>query len=85
MDGNAFVVKGETAELKWGYRQAAVLSSWQITGGTATATVVSADAFRVAQQPLTLAIQSPGGHTWSWPVESLQIDGDRVTARLGAS
>lgn len=85
MDSNTFVMRGEAAELRWGWHQAAALSSWQINGDTATATVVSADAFRVSQRPVTFVTQSPKGYTWTWPVHSLQIDGAQLTARLGPS
>lgn len=86
METNTFVVRGKTAELRWGYQQAAVLGAWQITGDqTIEASIVSADDLRVSQRPLMFVTQSPNGHTWTWPVASLQIDGSRLTGTVGTS
>lgn len=79
--------KGPSGEVRWAYHGAATLGPWTVvaepTGGTLTASLVSHDAFRVTQRPLTFVVPRPQGRSWRWPIESLQIAGDTVTARLG--
>ena len=79
-------VTGVTADLRWGYHRAGTLRAWTVTKSdeiwSLTATVVSADAFRVAQRPLVLV--APHAHgAWRWPVVELQIAGASLTATLG--
>jgi hypothetical protein len=45
--------------------------------------VLSADAFKVSQRPLTFVVRRPKGVTWRWPVQTLQIDSGSLTASLG--
>lgn len=78
---NTVEIKGASAVLKWGYHQAAALESWSISGYVVTATVVERDAFRVTQAPLTFEVPRPNGN-WTWSVQSLQITGDTLTARI---
>lgn len=83
---NTFVFRGASAELRWGYHVAATLQDWTLTPGasslTVTARVVSSDAFRVAQHPVVFTV--PRQNTiWSWPVLSLQIAGQTLSASLG--
>jgi hypothetical protein len=79
---NRFVYAGHGGEVRWGYRLAASLKSWTVTtdpsGTVLTGTLVNAEPVRCAQQPLRF-IAKPG---WEWPVESLQIAAQSVTARL---
>ena len=85
MESNEFVITGATAVVKWGYREAAVLGSWSVKGhtqggGSLTADVVSSDAFRVTQTPLTFV--HPNGR-WQWLILDLQITDRTLTALLG--
>lgn len=82
---NTMTMTGMSASVKWGRRDAVIVGAWSMTGhpeggGTLTASVVSSDAFRVTQAPLTFV--HPNG-TWAWPVLSLQITGNTLTALLG--
>lgn len=76
-------MQGLSAVIRWGYLEAAVLGSWSMSiaadGGHLSATVIRSDAFRASQQPLTFV--TPRGAVF--PVESLQIAGESVSARLG--
>ncbi len=76
---------GPSAVVKWGYRDAAVLGPWSVTGhaaggGSLTATIVSSDTFRVTQAPLTFV--HPNGK-WTYPILDLQITDRTLTALLG--
>jgi hypothetical protein len=86
MDCNAIALKGAAAEVVWGYHSAVTLKNWTMTPGktgvSVTADVVSVDAFRASQQPLTFVVHRPQA-TWKWPVHTLQIAGTSLTATLG--
>lgn len=61
LSANVVAVRGQSATVKWGYHRACELASWSfagsgIAGGTVTATVVSRDAFKLSQDPLTLVL-----------------------------
>lgn len=80
-------ITGVTASLKWGYYLAGTLGAWTVTktdAGTWTlaATVVSTDAGRIAQRPLTFVAPHQGG-AWRWPVTELAIADGALTATLG--
>ena len=79
---NTITIRGAAAKLVWGYHQAAVLGSWEMDGPTVTAKVISHDAFKVSQQPLTFVVQRPTGHLWTWRVQSLQITGTTLSASI---
>jgi hypothetical protein len=84
---NTFVFRGEAAELRWGYHPAATVKDWTITPQdasslTVTARVVSSDAFRVSQHPIVFTVPRQSAD-WTWPVKSLQIVGESLTAVLG--
>lgn len=83
---NTTTMRGHGGEVRWGYHIASTLKSWTLAaepaGGTLTAEVVSHDAYRVSQQPLTFVVPRPHGQ-WSWPVQSLQITGTSLRATLG--
>jgi hypothetical protein len=80
------VIRIAEGTLRWGYHIAATLQTCTVstTDGvrTLTGTVVSADAFRLAQQPLTFVVTHPT-KAWSWPIHSLQVAGSALTARCG--
>lgn len=77
---------GATGEIRWSYMTAATFGPWRAefdrTGGTLTARVVRVDAFRAAQQPLTLLLPF-GRQVGRWPVVSLQIEGESLTVTVG--
>ena len=79
-------IKAAAGELRWGYHQAATLRGCEVACQEGTwalaATVVVANAFRIAQRPLTFVIVHRKG-AWSWPVLDLQFSDGAVTARLG--
>lgn len=76
-------ITGQAGEVRWGYHTAATLASWSVTGGDKlTATIVSSDAFRVSQHPLTFQVRRPSGHVWTWAIQSLQIAGTTLQASL---
>ena len=84
---NSFVFRGEAAELRWGYHPAAVVKDWTMTPQDAssvsvTAHVVSSDAYRVSQRPIVFTVPRPTS-VWRYPVLSLQIVGQTLTAVLG--
>ena len=88
MDTNALTMTGAVGTVMWAYHEAASVSSWSFTpdpegGGRLTATVIQMDAFLVAQQPLTFMVPRPTGAPWRWPIQSLQITGSSLSARLG--
>lgn len=82
-------LRGIAGAVTWGYMDAAALRAWSIRKNvdnpdwTLTGTVASFDKWRVRQGPLFFNAPRPGGY-WCWPVRGqLQIDGQRVTCRLG--
>jgi hypothetical protein len=75
-------IRGPAGEVRWGYHIAASLGAWTVVDDRLTATVVSADDFKVSQRPLTFIVHRPSGRTWSWNVGSLQMAGETLTAVL---
>lgn len=73
--------------MSWAYHTAAELANYTISrdengARTLRATVTSSNAFRLTQRPLTFVVTLAAG-VWRWPIESLQIAGRALTARLG--
>lgn len=87
MSTNRVTVGGPAGIVRWGYHCAASLGRWTVTqdesGHQLTAEVVSADAFKVSQRPLTFVVDRQAGAAWRWPVVSLQVTGQTLTASLG--
>ena len=85
MSGNRLLIGGPSGALKWGYHDAASLGRWSVTstveGLQLSAHVVRVDAFKVSQRPLSFVVDRPAG-AWIWPVASLQITGETLTATL---
>lgn len=79
---NKLTITGQAAEVKWAYHTAVSLASWSLTDDALTATVVSADHFRVSQKPLTFVVTRPSGVQWTWPIQCLQIAGQTLTASV---
>jgi len=71
------------------YHLAATVGPWTMTLENAagdlsvSAAVVSADTYRVSQQPLVFVVPRGQGSAWRWPVKSLQVADGRLTASLG--
>lgn len=83
----AVTVRGVDASLRWGYQSAAILRAWTVTKDdhgvwSLAASVVSTDAYRVAQRPLVFVAPHATG-AWRWPIETLQIAGASLSATLG--
>jgi hypothetical protein len=80
-------MRGAAGAVMWSYHVAASLADWTYTaepdGGTVTAKVVTHDAFKVSQQPVTFVVRRPTGQ-WTWPIQSLQIANGTLTARVGS-
>lgn len=74
----AYRLRGEAAEIRWGYYCAATLGAWTLEDQALDATVRHVDTFRAAQRPLVLVV----GAT-RWLIETLEITDQRVTARVG--
>jgi len=89
-DGGGLTVRGVRGALLWGYADAATLGVWTITklplpnrDWILSAQVARVDVFRVRQKNLMFTAPRNGGF-WSWPVVGqVQLDGARMTARLG--
>lgn len=83
----AWTVRGVEGALRWGYHAAGALGAWTVTKGddgawSLSATVVSLDTFKAAQRPLSFVATHATG-AWRWPIETLEIQGAALTARLG--
>lgn len=80
------VIRGPKAEVRRSYQCAATLGPWEVSarhdGGTLTAQVVSSDAFRLSQPALTFVVPRQST-AWKWPIVSLRIAGQTLTAELG--
>ncbi len=80
-------ITGRSAEVKHGYYAAATLQQWTFigdrAGGTVTATVHVADAFRMTQRPLEVVAEI-GRDRCRWPILAMQCDGVAFTATVGA-
>lgn len=78
-------LRGATGEIRWVYLPAMVFGPWRIESEheiTLVGTVASVDDYRVTQSPLVAVVQL-GRSQVRYPVLDLQIEGGRVTARLG--
>jgi hypothetical protein len=84
-------VRGVEGTIRAGYYPAGTVRAWTVTKHTdegadpawrLTATIVALDAFRVTQRPLAFVAPHANGR-WRWPIDTLQIMGDALTARLG--
>ena len=80
-------VRGEIGTIRWAYHDAAVLRRWRITKDkdgrwTLAAGLDRADRFQLGQTPLRFVAPRPGGF-WCWPVQSVTVGSEQITARLG--
>ena len=83
----ALTIHGPEGVVRWVYHSAATLGAWTLTvtpaGGDLTATVVSADDFKLSQQGLTFRWSRQNGSAWVWPIQSLHVADVTLTARVG--
>jgi hypothetical protein len=75
------------ARIAWGYYTAAALRSWAISkteGGqwSLSAGIDRCDPFKLQQTPLLLTVPRPGGY-FCFPIQSIALGRDRLTAKLG--
>jgi hypothetical protein len=79
-------ITGDEAAIRWGYHRAAALRAWTVAQGDGscvlTATIQTADHYRLSQQPLVFEVQRPAS-VWRWPILELQVSGVSLTATLG--
>lgn len=78
---NTITWRGPSGQVRWAYYTAAELAAWEVSGSTLTATVVSHDALRIQQQPLTFVVPRSTG-SWVWSIQSLQMTGTSLTATV---
>jgi hypothetical protein len=80
------MIRGVVGSIRWAYHVAAAIRDYQVTRtGTAwalTGRVVSSDAFKLQQRPLTFVAPHKYGE-WRWPIETLALVDGQVTAQLG--
>jgi len=83
------VLSGVVGHIKWGHYTAAAINGYTVTPlnkarteWTLVATVVLADAFKMAQTPLVFTAKHAKGE-WRFPITSLARAESRLTARLG--
>lgn len=84
---DGITIHGADGELFWGYSSVGTVRAWTVTRhtpsdpGTLSGTVEHLNAFRASQHPITFVVQHKQG-VWRWPLETLQIAGTSLTARL---
>jgi hypothetical protein len=85
------VLSGVIGAIKWGHYTAAAIHGYTVsptdktmTAWTLTATVVLADAFKMAQTnpPLVFVAKHAKGE-WCWPIKTLARSETSLTATLG--
>jgi hypothetical protein len=83
------VLSGVIGSIKWGHYTAAAIHGYTVTptdktltAWTLTATVVLADAFKMAQTPLVFTAKHAKGE-WRWPIKTLTRSEASLTATLG--
>lgn len=79
-------LRGATGSIRWGYHVAAQLRDWTVTPSkdkpwALRASIVTSDAFKVQQRPLTFATKV-GVEELALSIQSLQINGTTLTALL---
>lgn len=66
--------------------ESASVVSWSLsatgTTGTLTAKVSKADTFRLTQQDLKFRVRRQTGTSWEWPIDSLHIADQTITATV---
>lgn len=75
-------MRGPMGEIRLSYQRAATLGPWELHGAKLSAQLVTVDAFRLSQEPLTFVVPRPHGAAWRWPLQSVQVDGQSLTATV---
>lgn len=69
-------IRGVVGQIRWSYYVAGAINDyvvWRAKGvWQLQATVVQADAFKLAQRPLTFVAPTKAG-AWRWPIQVLQV------------
>jgi hypothetical protein len=85
------VIEGVVGELRWNYYRAAEITGYRVTWSSSerrwslAATVVLADAFKIAQRPLRFVARVRDAE-WEWDMDTIEFTGLRgpLTATLSA-
>lgn len=80
-------VRGVVGLVKWSYYHAAAINGYTVTRKTdgtwaLRATVVTSDAYKLAQRPLIFVAPHEHGQ-WAWEMRSHSLDGGVLRATLG--
>jgi hypothetical protein len=80
-------ITGVVGSIAWHYYTAAAINGYTVTrtdeaGWRLAGTIVLADAYKMAQRPLTFVAPHAKGE-WRWPIETLELADGRVFAHLG--
>ena len=78
---NKVTMRGQAGEVRWAYHSAATVGQWELFGSTLTATLVTADSYRLAQAPLTFVVPRPQG-AWRWSLLDARVDGQSLSATV---
>lgn len=82
----ALTLTGHDGAIVWGYHTAASVVSWSLSAtgktGTLTAKVSKADSFKLTQQDLKFRVRRQTGTSWEWPIDSLHIADQTITATV---
>lgn len=73
---NKVTLRGSAAQVKYGYLPAAELGAWTLDGPLLSARLLSHDAFRLSQTPLTFVVKRAKGFPWTWAIETYTIAHD---------
>jgi len=91
MIGEGATIRGVVGAITWSYYTAARIEGYTVTRArdgawTLSATVVVADAFKLAQRPLQFVAPHQKGK-WTWPITDLELGNSggvrHVRATLG--
>lgn len=70
---NSITLRGTAGDIRQVYHRAASVGAWTIEGGHLRAQVISHDAYRLTQQPLTFTVYRPNGVTWTWGLSDVSV------------
>lgn len=81
------ILRGVVGRVEWGYYVAAGIEGYTVSCGDdkqwrLRATVITSDPFKMTRRPLRFVAPHAKG-TWTWPIESLRLEGGVLTAALG--
>lgn len=79
---NKIVMKGTAASIRWSYHLAAALGAWTIEGDYLSARLLSHDAFKLSQQPLTFVVTRANNKPWVYALDGLTVLDGQITATI---